>query len=254
MKRIVLIAAQNKTKGLFAFFMMLRNYNWVNAGMPEKSYSGIGIFTDIDCVSPASAFQHQGHSVTAGYVSFRHCPVMSIQCSSWYLVSVWNTLFCTGSGSAEVVESAGRTQQASQKCLYIYLFIFFQFHCLLFKHHLSLFEILMLRKMEFAKSIFADRGFLNFGHKLLYCTSTELVDRVLSFFSRRRNWESPTSSPAGGTHSFAGEGVVGSQFRRGDIHCGTPYVRVYVCVLRVYIQMSSCRSFKKFKKKWQDKE
>jgi hypothetical protein len=54
---------------------------------------------------------------------------------------------------------------------------------------------------------------------------------VLSFFSSRRN---PTPSPAGecvppwfrgggGAHSLAGEGVGGSQFRRGDIHyvlCG----------------------------------
>jgi hypothetical protein len=31
-------------KVCYAFFVMLRNYKSVNAGMPEKSYSGIGIF------------------------------------------------------------------------------------------------------------------------------------------------------------------------------------------------------------------
>jgi hypothetical protein len=59
---------------------------------------------------------------------------------------------------------------------------------------------------------------------------------VLSFFFSRPNWDSPTPSPArrraclpplvrgggeAGTHSFAGEGVRGSQFQRGDRHCGT---------------------------------
>jgi hypothetical protein len=56
------------------------------------------------------------------------------------------------------------------------------------------------------------------------------VDRV-GFSSSRLNWDSP--SPAGeyvpstfgswewGTHSLAGEGVGGSQFGRGNRHCGT---------------------------------
>jgi len=53
------------------------------------------------------------------------------------------------------------------------------------------------------------------------------VGRVLSFFSSRRNWDSPNPSVAGecgppfvpgvGAHSLARE----SQFRRGDMHCGT---------------------------------
>ncbi len=40
------------------------------------------------------------------------------------------------------------------------------------------------------------------------------VGRVLSFFSSRRNWDSPNPSLAGE------RGVWESQFRRGDIHCG----------------------------------
>ncbi len=57
------------------------------------------------------------------------------------------------------------------------------------------------------------------------------VDRVLSFFSSRRNWDSPNPSPAGecaphpliqgGAHPLAGEGLGESQFQREDIHCGT---------------------------------
>ncbi len=61
------------------------------------------------------------------------------------------------------------------------------------------------------------------------------VGRVLSFFYSRRNWESPTPHPGdcaphplvqegGGAHSLAGVGFGESQFRRGDIHCGTLYV------------------------------
>jgi hypothetical protein len=55
---------------------------------------------------------------------------------------------------------------------------------------------------------------------------------VLIFFSNRRNWDSPNPSPAGefappppflggGAHSLAREGLGESQFRRGDIHCGS---------------------------------
>jgi hypothetical protein len=46
------------------------------------------------------------------------------------------------------------------------------------------------------------------------------VDRVLGIFSSRPNWRIgiPYPSPA---HSLAGEGVFGSQFGRGDRHCGT---------------------------------
>ncbi len=65
------------------------------------------------------------------------------------------------------------------------------------------------------------------------------VGRVLSFFSNRRNWDSPNPSPAGecapppplvpggGAHSLAREGVGESQFRRGDIHYGTLYIHVH---------------------------
>jgi hypothetical protein len=60
------------------------------------------------------------------------------------------------------------------------------------------------------------------------------VGRVLNFFSSRRNWDSPNPSPAGecappprgGAHSLAREGLGESQFRRGDIHCGTLYIYV----------------------------
>ena len=69
------------------------------------------------------------------------------------------------------------------------------------------------------------------------------IDRVLSFFSSRRNWDSPTPSPLQTAvypptprfrlvaHSLAGEGVGESQFRRGDIHCGTLYTKYSICTL-----------------------
>jgi hypothetical protein len=62
------------------------------------------------------------------------------------------------------------------------------------------------------------------------------VGRVLSFFSSRKNWDSPNPSPAGEcpptdsggrAHSLAREGLGEPQFRRGDIHCGTLYIYVY---------------------------
>jgi hypothetical protein len=60
------------------------------------------------------------------------------------------------------------------------------------------------------------------------------VGRVLSFFSTRRNWDSPQTLSrrrvcpplGGGAHSLAREGLGESQFRRGDIHCGTLYTYV----------------------------
>ncbi len=66
------------------------------------------------------------------------------------------------------------------------------------------------------------------------------VGRVLSFFSSRRNWDSPNLSPAGECAPplpwFWGEGhtrwrkrgwnLGESQFRLGDIHCGTLYIYV----------------------------
>ncbi len=64
---------------------------------------------------------------------------------------------------------------------------------------------------------------------------------MVSFFSSRRNWDSPNPSPAGecapplwfrggGTHSLARERVENSQFRRGDIHCGTLHIYVLYCI------------------------
>jgi hypothetical protein len=68
--------------------------------------------------------------------------------------------------------------------------------------------------------------------------------RVLSFFSSRRNKDSPNPSPAGecppgpflggGAHSLAREGLRGSQFRRGHIHCGTHYIYVLCAPLPPY--------------------
>jgi hypothetical protein len=64
------------------------------------------------------------------------------------------------------------------------------------------------------------------------------VGRELSFFSSRRNWDSPNPSPAGecaptplvpggAAHSLAREGVGESQFQRGYIHCGTRRLAPY---------------------------
>ncbi len=55
--------------------------------------------------------------------------------------------------------------------------------------------------------------------------------RVLSFFSSRRNWDSPTPLAAGecASHSLVrgeGEGLGESKFRRGDIHCGALCIKV----------------------------
>ncbi len=64
------------------------------------------------------------------------------------------------------------------------------------------------------------------------------VDRVLGFLSSRLNWDlSPNVGEcvppfgSGGTHPLSGEGVGGSQFGRGDRHCGTLdiYVLCGVC-------------------------
>ncbi len=71
-------------------------------------------------------------------------------------------------------------------------------------------------------------------HKM-FSSPPHRVGRVLSFFSSRRNWDSPNPSPAGecvppllggGANSLAREGLGESQFRRGDIHCGTLYIYV----------------------------
>ncbi len=59
----------------------------------------------------------------------------------------------------------------------------------------------------------------------------------------RRNWDSPTPYPqasvptppfgwgGGGAHSLTREGLGGSQFRRGNIHSGTPYTSTYISTL-----------------------
>jgi hypothetical protein len=67
-----------------------------------------------------------------------------------------------------------------------------------------------------------------------------MLERVLSFFSNRPNWDSPTPSyafecvpsphlvPGGGGHSLAGKVVGESQFGRCDRHCAT---------LGIYVQL-----------------
>ncbi len=68
-------------------------------------------------------------------------------------------------------------------------------------------------------------------------TLNHRVDRVLSFFSSRRYWDSPPPArrrvcpppphplvQEGRAHSLAEEGLWESQFRRGDIHCGILYI------------------------------
>ncbi len=77
------------------------------------------------------------------------------------------------------------------------------------------------------------------------------VGRVLSFFSSRRDWDSPNPSsagecappppvPGGGAHSLAREGMGESQFRLGDIHCGTLYISV-LCGLNISKDCVVCR-------------
>jgi hypothetical protein len=77
------------------------------------------------------------------------------------------------------------------------------------------------------------------------------VGRVLSFFSSRQNWDSPNPLPAGesapppliprgGAHSLARKGVGESQFRRGDIHCGTLYMYVLCALLPRHFHEIPC--------------
>jgi hypothetical protein len=74
--------------------------------------------------------------------------------------------------------------------------------------------------------------------KALHLVTTEhRVGRVLSFSQVVRIGTPPTPNPqvsvppplpvlGGGAHSLAREGLGKSQFRRGDIHCGTLYLYV----------------------------
>jgi len=64
---------------------------------------------------------------------------------------------------------------------------------------------------------------------LLILRQTHRVGRVLGFFSSRWNWDSPDPPVlGGGTHTLAREGLGDSQFRWGDIHCGTLYITYFV--------------------------
>ncbi len=77
------------------------------------------------------------------------------------------------------------------------------------------------------------------------------VDRVLGFYSSRPIGTHPPPQPtasvsptlvSGRTHSLAGEGLVGSQFGRGNIYCGTLgiYVlsgwNIYLVPYNVYVR------------------
>jgi hypothetical protein len=77
---------------------------------------------------------------------------------------------------------------------------------------------------------------------------------LVCFFSSRRNWDSDNPSPVtecatppphpvlgGGAHSLAREGLGESQFRRGDIHCGTLYIYA-LCVLNTLTYVSAVGS------------
>jgi hypothetical protein len=65
----------------------------------------------------------------------------------------------------------------------------------------------------------------------------------------RQNWDSPNPSPAGecapppdqggGAHSLTKDGLGESQFRRGDIHCGTLYKYVLCSTGRI-LSLFSC--------------
>jgi hypothetical protein len=76
---------------------------------------------------------------------------------------------------------------------------------------------------------------------LLLDTLQHRVGRELSFFSSRRNWDSPNPSPAGEYAPppwFRGEGHTSwresgwkSQFQRADMHCGALYIYV-LCALQ----------------------
>ncbi len=78
------------------------------------------------------------------------------------------------------------------------------------------------------------------------------VGRVLSFFSSRRIWDSPTPSPVGkcappfgsggGAQSLAREGVGESHFRGGDINSGTLYIYV-LCAAETQTSIRLARHF-----------
>ncbi len=89
-----------------------------------------------------------------------------------------------------------------------------------------------IQKVHFSLAV----AFLVLPFFCICCVAFSLIQRetqVLSFLSSRWNWESPTPSPpgecappprSGGRGTLAcgrGGGGERSQFRRGDIHCGT---------------------------------
>jgi hypothetical protein len=103
---------------------------------------------------------------------------------------------------------------------------------------------------------------IQFICKIYRCTfhivPNHRVGRVLSFLSSRRNWDFPNPSPTGEcappppvlggrAHWLAREGLGESQFRRGDIHCGTLYI--YVLCVPNGVPHSSTPIYKKANKK-----
>jgi len=86
------------------------------------------------------------------------------------------------------------------------------------------------------------------------------VGRVVSFFSSRRNWDSPNPPPAGecvphplipgeGAYSLAREGVGESQFQRGDIqHKVVLFRNMYFVLLIIPSAFGRRKLFEKHKK------
>jgi hypothetical protein len=60
-----------------------------NAGIPEKSLSGIGISP----VSPTSAFRHQGQSGITGKGLVRHCSAMLVYKNVHICMGSWDLPF-----------------------------------------------------------------------------------------------------------------------------------------------------------------
>ncbi len=84
--------------------------------------------------------------------------------------------------------------------------------------------------LEILVPFLRDNSFGPHSRKLGLTYQTHRVGRVPSFFPVVGNWDFLTRRRVcplwfrGGAHSLAAEGVGESQFRRGDILCGTLYV------------------------------
>jgi hypothetical protein len=84
------------------------------------------------------------------------------------------------------------------------------------------------------------QNFASFSEKLLL-SCRHRVGRVVGIETPptphpRASVPPPPLVPGGGAHSLAREGVGESQFRRGNIHCGTLYTRIYVLSTTLCLQ------------------